>query len=142
MTVHVEWLRARETRAEVIAPGDDWVSDEPDPGCYILALSNSDTTAIMGTLPELRALAARITAVVTSERQDGNPWLDEDARARHYANDTGMYCEGPCVWCDADRDREYAYFDSFEHDEEPCEACDAARESATKGSGQQDGDPF
>lgn len=67
MSVHVEWLAARETCAEVIAPGEDWVAAEhQEPDRYVLALSTDEVTAIEGTLPELRALAARITAVVTA----------------------------------------------------------------------------
>ena len=67
MSTHVEWLAARETRAEVIAPGEDWVAAEhQDSDRYVLALSVDEVTAIEGTLPELRALAARITAVVVS----------------------------------------------------------------------------
>lgn len=65
MSLHVEWLGARETSVEVIGPGEDWVAAEhQDPETYVLALSADEVTAIEGTLPELRALAARITAVV------------------------------------------------------------------------------
>lgn len=65
MAAHVEWLAARETYAEVIAPGEDWVAAEhQQPDRYVLALSVSEVAAFEGTLPELRALAARITAVV------------------------------------------------------------------------------
>ena len=65
MSVHVEWMSARDTCAEVIAPGEDWVAAEhQDPNRHALALSVDEVTAIEGTLPELRALAARITAVV------------------------------------------------------------------------------
>jgi len=67
MSVHVEWLAANATCAEVIAPGEDWVAAEHQrPDRYVLALSTDEVTAIEGTLPELRALAARITAVVTA----------------------------------------------------------------------------
>ena len=67
MRTHVEWLAAHETRAEVIAPGEHWVDAEhQNPHRYVLALSTDEVTAFEGTLPELRALAARITAVVTA----------------------------------------------------------------------------
>lgn len=67
VSVHVEWLAAHDTRAEVIGPGEDWVAaDHQHPSKYVLALSIDEVTAIEGSLPELRALAARITAVVAS----------------------------------------------------------------------------
>lgn len=65
MSAHVEWMGARETCAEVIPPGEHWVAAEHQHSDkYVLALSVDEVTAIEGTLPELRALAARITAVV------------------------------------------------------------------------------
>ncbi|MGY2872835.1 hypothetical protein ACVW00_000025 [Marmoricola sp. URHA0025 HA25] len=67
MSVHVKRLAANATCAKVIAPGEDWVPAQHHRAeRYVLALSTDDVTAFEGTLPELRALAARITAVVAS----------------------------------------------------------------------------
>lgn len=65
MSVHVEWLGAHDTCAEIIAPGEDWVAAEhQNADKFVLALSTDEVVAIEGTLPQLRALAARITAVI------------------------------------------------------------------------------
>ncbi|MGH3352333.1 MAG: hypothetical protein ACRDPS_16815 [Nocardioides sp.] len=67
MSVHIEWLYARHTTAEVIAPGEDWVgADLQHPDKHILALSNDEVTAIEGTPEELHALADRIHAAIPS----------------------------------------------------------------------------
>lgn len=65
MSVHVEFMSARDTIAEVLTPGTDWVgAEDHQPGRYVLALSVSEVTAIEGTLPELCDLADRISTVV------------------------------------------------------------------------------
>lgn len=65
MSANVEWLNAADTSVEAFALGEDWVGaaeqDKP-----VLTLSGSEVVAIEGTPAQLRALAARITAVTTA----------------------------------------------------------------------------
>ena len=65
MSAHIEWLAARETSVQVFTPGEDWVGagEHRQP---VLTLAGDDVVAIQGTPAELRALAARITAVATA----------------------------------------------------------------------------
>ncbi|MGE9808986.1 hypothetical protein [Janibacter sp. G1551] len=65
MSAHIEWLAARETSVQVFTPGEDWVGagEHRQP---VLTLAGDDVIAIQGTPTELRALAARITAVTTA----------------------------------------------------------------------------
>lgn len=65
MSAHIEWLAARETSVQVFTPGEDWVGagEHRQP---VLTLAGDDVVAIQGTPAELRALAARITAVATT----------------------------------------------------------------------------
>ena len=64
MSAHIEWLAAAETSVQVFTPGEDWVGagQHRSP---VLTLAQDDVIAIQGTPSELRALAARITAVAT-----------------------------------------------------------------------------
>ncbi len=64
MTTHVEWLRAVETTVSAFAP-DESGSVRGVHRQQVLTLAQDDVVAIEGTPAELRALAARITAVVT-----------------------------------------------------------------------------
>ena len=59
MSVHVEWLAAAETRVEVFVPGENWVGAGQHRRPVL-------TQAIEGTPAQLRALAARITAVASA----------------------------------------------------------------------------
>jgi hypothetical protein len=65
VSAHIEWLAARETSVQVFTPGEDWVGagEHRQP---VLTLAGDDVVAIQGTPAELRALAARITAVATA----------------------------------------------------------------------------
>ena len=56
---------AAETSVQVFTPGEDWVGagEHRRP---VLTLAQDDVIAIEGTPAELRALAARITAVATA----------------------------------------------------------------------------
>ena len=65
MSVHVEWLAAAETRVEVFVPGENWVGagQHRRP---VLTLAQDEVVAIEGTPAQLRALAARITAVASA----------------------------------------------------------------------------
>ncbi|MDN5898470.1 MAG: hypothetical protein L0H74_00195 [Brachybacterium sp.] len=65
MSVHIEWLDAAQTCAEVLTPGEDWVGAEHQQHT-VLALSSDEVVAIEGTPAQLRALAARITAVTAT----------------------------------------------------------------------------
>ena len=69
MSAHIEWLAARETSLQVFTPGEDWVGagEHRQP---VLTLAGDDVVAIQGTPAELRALAARITAVATAAVRD------------------------------------------------------------------------
>lgn len=66
MSVHVKRLAASATCAKVIAPGETGSPPSTVAPSATSSLSTDDVTAFEGTLPELRALAARITAVVAS----------------------------------------------------------------------------
>lgn len=74
MSAHIEWLAASETSVQVFTPGEDWVGagEHRRP---VLTLAQDDVIAIEGTPAELRALAARITAVATA----ASARLDPDA---------------------------------------------------------------
>ena len=65
MTAHIEWLAAAETSVQVFTPGEDWVGagQHRRP---VLTLAQDDVIAFQGTPAELRALAARITAVAAA----------------------------------------------------------------------------
>ena len=65
MSAHIEWLAAAETSVQVFTPGEDWVGagQHQRP---VLTLAQDDVIAFQGTPAELRALAARITAVATA----------------------------------------------------------------------------
>lgn len=65
MSAHIEWLAAAETSVAVFAPGDHWVgaAQHRHP---VVTLAQDDVIAIQGTPAELRALAARIMAVVAA----------------------------------------------------------------------------
>lgn len=65
MSAHIEWLAARETSVQVFTPGEDWVG-AGEHGQPVLTLAGDDVVAIEGTAAELRALAARITAVAAA----------------------------------------------------------------------------
>lgn len=65
MSAHIEWLAAAETSVQVFTPGEDRVGagEHRRP---VLTLAGDDLVAIEGTPAELRALAARITAVASA----------------------------------------------------------------------------
>lgn len=65
MTVRVEWMRARETRVQVFAPGDDWIGAGQH-RLPVLTLAVDEVLAIEGTPAELHALAERITAAAST----------------------------------------------------------------------------
>ena len=77
MSAHIEWLAAAETSVQVFIPGEDWVGagQHRRP---VLTLAQDDVIAFQGTPAELRALAARITAVATA----ASARLDLTAEAR------------------------------------------------------------
>lgn len=67
MSVHVEWLSARETSVQLIAPGEEWVGAEEQPAdTYVLTLAGDDVTAIVGTRDALRQVAVKILEAVTA----------------------------------------------------------------------------
>lgn len=66
MSAHIEWLAARETSVQVFTPGEHWVGRGGEHRQPVLTLAGDDVVAIQGTRAELRALAARITAVATA----------------------------------------------------------------------------
>lgn len=65
MSAHIEWLAAAETSVQVFTPGEDWVG-AGEHRRAVLTLAGDDVVAIEGTPAELRALAARITAVASA----------------------------------------------------------------------------
>lgn len=65
MSAHIEWLDAAATCAQVFLPGEEWVGEGEHPR-PVLTLANDDVVAIEGTPAQLRALAARITAVAAT----------------------------------------------------------------------------
>lgn len=65
MSAHIEWLDAAGTSVQTFAPGEEWVGQ----GLHrrpVLTLAQDDIVAIEGTPPQIRALAARITAATRS----------------------------------------------------------------------------
>jgi hypothetical protein len=83
VSAHIEWLAARETSLQVFTRGEDWVgaSEHRQP---VLTLAGDDVVAIQGTPAELRALAARISAVVAAastrlDRADATDREDQPA---------------------------------------------------------------
>lgn len=66
VSTHIEWLDAAETSVSAFAPGEEWVGagNHRRP---VLTLAQDDIVAFEGTPAELRALAARITAVVAAD---------------------------------------------------------------------------
>jgi hypothetical protein len=65
VSAHIERLTARETSVQGFTPGEHWVGtgEHRQP---VITLAGDDVVAIQGTPTELRALAARITAVTTA----------------------------------------------------------------------------
>lgn len=65
MSAHIEWLDAAATCAQVFLPGEEWVG-QGEHRRPVLTLAGDDVVAIEGTPAQLRALAARITAVAAT----------------------------------------------------------------------------
>lgn len=101
MSAYIEWLAAAETSVQVFTPGEDWVG-AGEHRLPVLTLAQDDVIAIEGTPAELRALAARITAVATAAsarldpRRRGRviPWPPSGRRAARRAVSVAG---GPCA---------------------------------------------
>lgn len=65
MSGHIEWLAAATTSVQVFLPGEEWVG-EGEHRRPVLTLAGDDVVALEGTPAQLRALAARITAVAAT----------------------------------------------------------------------------
>lgn len=95
MSVRIEWFDAKNTCAEIFAPGDDWVgAGFQGTTTYALTLSHNEIAAIEGTPEELHALADRIRAVVPMATPkpgspEAPPVIDHDT----YADDSDAYAD-------------------------------------------------
>lgn len=80
MSVHIEWLAAAETSVQVFLPGEEWAG-EGEHRRPVLTLANDEVVAIEGTPAQLRALAARITAVASTVEARQNATAAHQAAA-------------------------------------------------------------
>lgn len=65
MSTQVEWLTAAETSVQVVTPGEEWAGGGRHRS-PVIVLAKGNVIAIEGTPSELRALSARIAAVVAA----------------------------------------------------------------------------